>query len=178
MKKYLLNKNGMTLLEILLYLSLASVVLLSVSVFITSIFRARIKNEAVVLVNEEAAQIISQLQIEISEADTINQPAEGAAAASIEFQVTGDPVETIDLQSQQIIYTLTGNLGIALNSTKTNVTNINFTRMNTVSDNESIKVEFSIERDNSSGLQEYEFSKTFYTTINIPRKTGETETYL
>jgi len=172
------NKSGMTLIEILLYLSISAGVLLTISVFITAVLRARVKNESITLVNEEAVQIISQFEREIADADIITQPTEGTSAATLGFQVVGDPVETITLQTDTIVYTLTGNPEIDLNSTNTNVTSLSFTRMNTISDNESIKIEFTLERNNINNLNEYEYSKTFYTTININRKTGEPETYI
>ncbi|MBD3280814.1 hypothetical protein GF389_04805 [Candidatus Dojkabacteria bacterium] len=172
------NQKGITLIEILLYLSISSIVLLSVSVFVTSILKSRVKNESIVLVNEEASQIISQLQTEISQADQINSPVKGTSASSLEFQIAGDPIETISLQTNTVVYTITGNSGIALNSSNTNITSLNFTRMNATNDNESIKVEFTMERNNPNNLNEYDFSKTFYTTVNLPKETGEPETYI
>lgn len=160
-------------MEVLLYLAISSSILLTVSVFVTFIYRARVKNNAILLVNNESRLVLDRIALEVKSSTNVVAPLPSQSGAGLELSGSSDVSVVFELD-QGRLYISKGSLSqVPLNSAKTNITSISFENLSTDSEAQSVRVVLNIERTNQNGLQEYQYSKTFYSTATIARLTAE-----
>ena len=98
MLKIFLKKNkfikirGITLIELLLYISLVAVIVLSISSFFVLIQRDDVKNQVMTNVNDEGKTVIDIINRAIREAKGITTPAAGTSDNSLVLSMA-DPVK-------------------------------------------------------------------------------------
>jgi type II secretory pathway component PulJ len=68
------NEKGFTLVELLLYLSVSSIIITVVSVFIITLNEVRIKNQVIATVEEQGAYIAGAINQHIRSAEKVLQP--------------------------------------------------------------------------------------------------------
>ena len=74
------NKRGFTLIEILLYISMVSIIVLSISSFFVLIQRVKIKNQVITNVNNQGLFISGILDRTIRETSSIDEPSTGQSS--------------------------------------------------------------------------------------------------
>src|SRR3989344_8594659 len=77
------TKNGFTLVELLLYVAISSVILLVTSLFLSVLLESRIKSQVIAEVEQQGAQVMQIMTQSIRNAETINSPAQGVSGASL-----------------------------------------------------------------------------------------------
>ena len=160
---------GFTLVEILLYIAISATLISVVSVFILTSLQSRVKNQVIAEVNSEGvfvSQMISQL---IRNAETINSPSTGTSSASLSLNVNDaalDPA-VFDLSSSRIRLIEGVSASINLTSSRIIVSNLTFQNLSRSNTPGLIKFSFTLTYINSSGRNEYDFSKTFYATASL-----------
>lgn len=170
MKFILLNQikmnkqSGFTLLELLLYISIISIVLLVFGLFLNLILASRVKNQAIFEVESQGAQIITQMSQIIRNSDVINSPASGASASSLSlntYDASKNPT-VFDLSSGQIRIKEGAAAVKNLSSTKITASALTFKNLSLASTPGIITFQFTLTFINSSGRNEYSYVKTFY----------------
>lgn len=90
------NEQGYTLIELLLYVAIVGVLLAAVTTFFGSTVDARVKNQTINEVNEQATQLMDSITQTVHNATSISSPAAGASGSSLTLVVpTGSLSPTV-----------------------------------------------------------------------------------
>lgn len=168
--KYIMEKNkGFTLIELMLYVSLAAIILLLISLFLTTVLQARIKNQTVYEVEQQGSQILENVSGVIRNAKNINLPTAGNSSPIISLA-------TVDGLKDPTIFSLSGNtltikegIGsvINLSSNRVSIDSLTFTNISRTGTPGSIRVILTLSHVNAANRNEYEFNQTFYETVSL-----------
>ncbi len=170
-RKLLSEKSGVTLIEMLLYISISAIMLTAVALFLQLITTSRIKNQVVNEVEQQGLQIMQEINQKIRNSEAVISPTVGNSASSLSLDLY-NPLK------DPAVYSLSsGNLELSegagstsyLNSNQTIVTNLVFTNLTRDNSESVIRIEFTLDHINPSGRNEYNYSKTFYSTASIRR---------
>ena len=162
-------KKGFTLLELLLYISLYSILMMSVVSVLLMILQVRVKNKTIAEVDQQGIQIMQMMTQKIRNANVINTPATGATGNSLSLDMPGttnDPT-IFDVTNGQVrIKEGSGNY-IVLNNSLVTVSNFSISNLSRANTHGNIRVEFTITYTNTTGRSEYDYSKTFVADASL-----------
>lgn len=159
------NNQGFTLVELLLYVFIASIILLSIVALVALLVQSRVKNQTVSLVEQQGAQIIQLVTQEINNARVINSPTMGGVSDILQFQDINGQTEQVSLVSTTLFLNK-NTKDYFLNPGTIQVSNWQVKNLG-VANHDSIKIQFDLNYNNLSGLNQYNYSETFYATANI-----------
>ncbi len=166
----LLNiSNGFTLIELLLYISIASILLLGISFFLFIFLESKIKNQVIAEVEQQGLQAMQLITQTTRNAEAIILPTQGASSSFLTLNVvsvTNDPT-IFDFSSGVFRIKEGNNPIVSLTNSHVIVSNLvfqNFSRANTPG---TIRIQFTLTYANSSGRNEYNFSKTFIESATL-----------
>lgn len=167
--KKITNQSGFTLLELLLYTSLMGIIVLAVSQFFTLILSSRIKNQTVAEVEQQGLQVSQVLGQTIRNAETITFPPEGGTAPQLTLDVptVNDDPTIFDLGGTVLQIKKGQAVAAALTNSKVAVSALSFQNVSRTNSPGSIRYEYTITYINSSGRNEYNFSKVFYGSASL-----------
>ena len=153
-----LNRNplGFTLIELILYMSIVSIIIGALVPFAWNIIEGSSKSSVQQEVSSQARFVSEKIKYEIRNASSINSPAAGASAATL--NLNSSPTTIIDLSSGKVRISKDGGSSyVNLNSNDTLVSGLTFTSY-TSSDNKTkhIQFTFTIDDTGTSGRQEYQ----------------------
>jgi type II secretory pathway component PulJ len=160
---------GFTLLELLLYISLLSIVIFSISSFFNIVIQSRIKNKTILEVEYQGSRVIQIISQTIKNAQGINYPLPNNSGNSLSIN-TGEENnnQIIFTQSNRSIIIKQGeNPEINLTSPLISVNNLNFRNLSRTGTYGNIYIEFTLEHKNNQKRKEYDYSKTFQTAISL-----------
>ncbi len=137
------NTKGFTLIELSLYMSLLSILLLVLATIFTQILDVRLESESGSSVSSDERFIISRFAYDIGRADNVAIPT-----------VLGDNTTTLQLTINSVNYTynlnstnlvLTDAIGMEkLNSFGTRVSNLTFKRLGNLNGKHTIQIHFTL----------------------------------
>jgi len=163
-KKYNCSK-GMTLIEVLLYFSLLTIMIVAISTFISFSLQGRIKGQTIGEVEQSSAQAIDIVLDSIRASKSITSPTRGNNSSSLNLVMPGVS-QTVDfrLNGGKIEMQKNGGGYSAITFDKLAITSLVFA--NTTSSASlgalgSVKVSFRSDYINNSGRNEYTFGKYF-----------------
>lgn len=162
--------KGFTLVEMLLYVSICSIFLFSVSLLMGSLASSRVKNQVVNEVNQQGFQVMHLMTQTIRNARSIEYPARGASSSTLQL-TTGDPIlnPTFFFASSSVLYSREGGaLPLSLTNKKVLVNNLIFENISASTSLEQvIKIRFTIDYDAKDLKEGYIFSKNFSGTATL-----------
>lgn len=160
------KRRGFTLLELLLYISASGMLLMSTSLFLSTLLQSRIKNQTVAEVEQQGLQVMHIITQSIRNADALTSPQLGQNSSSINLTESGE--EIIFNISNGVVQLKegTGN-AIPLTNSRVIASDINFSNVGLVDTNGSIKVSFKLTHRNETGRNEYAFSKDFFGSASL-----------
>jgi len=91
--KYLKYKKGFSLVELLLYISIASILLLAISVFFSFLLRARIKNQVIAEVEQQGLSVMHLMTQTTRNAEAIILPVQSVSAPSLSLQFPSSSID-------------------------------------------------------------------------------------
>jgi len=159
------NNRGFTLVELLLYVFVASGILLSVVALVVLLLQSRIKNQTISLVEQQGVQIIQLVVQEINNSKSIISPAVGNSGNVLQLQDINGQSQQVSLISSTLFLNK-NNKDYFLNPPTIQVSNWQIKNLG-VPSHDSIKIQFDLNYNNLSGLNQYSYSQTFYATANI-----------
>jgi Tfp pilus assembly protein PilW len=163
------NNNGLTLIEALLYLSIAALILLVVSVFLTGTIQSRVKNQTIAEVEQSGQQVMNIILQTIRNAETVTAPTQGNSDSALEldvYDVADDPT-IFTLNGDTIQVTEGAGSTIDLTSSRIVVSSLTFENLTRPGRSGSIRVEFTLNHVNPAGRNEFDFEKTFVGAATI-----------
>ncbi|HTE58610.1 MAG TPA: prepilin-type N-terminal cleavage/methylation domain-containing protein [Verrucomicrobiae bacterium] len=163
------NTAGYTLIELLLYISIAGILLLAVTSFFQLTLDARAKSQTIMEVDEQGTALMEYITQTVRNADSITTPVAGATGSSLTIAVP-----TAGLSPT--IFDLTGTTAqvkegvataVALTNNKVQISSLTFKNLTRGGTFGAVQVSFTVTRVNTSGLNAYDYSKTFTTTVAL-----------
>ncbi|MCA9381215.1 hypothetical protein KC678_03030 [Candidatus Dojkabacteria bacterium] len=163
------NKKAFTLIETLLYISLTSIILISISAFMGALISTNQRNKAISEVDQQATQILQVITESIKSANGINTPVQAGSGSSLSLSMANSAVNPIVISlSNNILQIQEGSVStINLSSTSVIVNNITFYNMSTDASNLAIRFEFTMSYNNTSGRKDSDLTKTYYGAATI-----------
>ena len=163
------NSKGFTLIELLLYLGLAAVLLLVISIFLALILRSRVKNQTVAEVESQGVMVMNLISQAIRNAEDINLPAAGASAASLSLdaQGSGNDPTVFDLASGILRVQEGAGGSVPITSPRLTASGINFQNLSRAGTPGTVRIQFTLTNVNPAGKNEYDYSKTFYASASL-----------
>ncbi|MBN1778639.1 MAG: prepilin-type N-terminal cleavage/methylation domain-containing protein [Candidatus Buchananbacteria bacterium] len=165
----MVNKKGFTLIELLLYVAISSFLLLVISVFLSILLQSRIKNQVIAEVDQQGVQIIQIITQAIRNADIINSPTQGVNSTSLSLNTynVGNNPTVFSLNSGVVRMTEGAGIAVDLNNSRVAVSNLSFYNLARTDTPGLIRISFDLTYINSSGRNEYDFSRTFYASAAV-----------
>lgn len=162
-------RRGFTLIELLLYVSIVGTLLVSVTLFFGMSVDARIKNQTINEVDQQGTFALNTITQTIRNATAITAPAAAGSGSSLTLTVpTGTLSPTVfDLNSGAIRITEGTGTAVPLTSPLVTVSAFsvkNLTRSGTAG---IVQISFTLNRLNPSGRNEYDYAKTFTTSVAV-----------
>lgn len=163
------TQKGFTLVELLLYIAIVSIIVFSSASLLQFTLESRVKNQTIAEVEQEGVQVMQLITQTIRNGTAINLPTIGNSSALLSINVvTGANSPTIfDLSSGRVRIKEGSGVATNLTSSKVTVTNLNFQNLSRTSTPNTIRISFTISYVNTSGRSEYTYSKTFYGSTNL-----------
>lgn len=164
--KKLTNQRGLTLIEIIVYIALLSIVLLVVFDLLLTTSSLKSESESNLSLQKDESQIINRLNFEIKQADTIATPSSiGQTTASLSL-TTGTETHTLILVGNNLVLQKTLGASTAtanLNSDLTAVSALSFQRLGNTTGKVNLKINFTL--TNLKTTQQGTLSKNYQMVV-------------
>lgn len=164
--KYIAHKHtrGFTLIEMLLYIALASILLVVATMFTALILEARIKNQTIAEVEQQGQYIARLITQTIRNAEEVTTPGVGSNSTSLVLDVvaaSNDPT-TFSLSSGVVRIQEGGSTAVPLSNDRVVVSNLVFYNYAGTNAPGIVRFSFTVTHANPEGRNAYSFTKTFY----------------
>lgn len=162
-------KKGFTLVEILLYLAVLSIIVFALSSFLFLAYTSRVRATVIAEVEQQGSQTMSIITQNIRNAVSITAPASGSTAASLTLtEYTGANSPTVFDQSGDTLR-ITEGVAAAVNITSNRVvvSNLSFQNLSRPSTPGVVQIKFTLTHINPSNRGEYIYSKDFTSTASL-----------
>jgi type II secretory pathway pseudopilin PulG len=163
------KQKSFTLIEILLYISLASVIFTLVSSLLFSFLEVQTKSRTIAQVEQQGIQVMQQITQNVRNAEAIISPTPGNSSNSL-------TVDVVDVNRDPTIYSLNGGTiqieegtqaAINLVSSDVIITALNFENLSRPGTKGLIRISFTLAKINNEGRYEYDFTRTFTGSAGI-----------
>lgn len=169
MKRY---KKGFTLVEMILYVSICSILLLTISTFLSFLLGARIRSQAITEVNQQGFRAMNMMALTIRNGRSIETPVLGDTAPVLSITTKDNLLNPtiFDVASGTLRITEGAGRPIPLTNSRVVMSNISFQNLSaSTSADRIIRISFTLDYGNSSGKDEYSFTKTFIESTTLRR---------
>jgi len=162
-------RKGFTLVELLVYISLVSMMLLAVASFAKIILQARVRNQVISEVEQQGVQVIQIISQTIRNAENITAPASGGGTGGLTLNVISvSQNPTVFSLDSDIIKIKEGSTSqINLTNSKVIASDLIFQNLSRTDTPGIIKYSFVLDYDNQSDKPEYNYLKTFYSSASL-----------
>lgn len=169
MKKLRTNQTGYTLIELLLYAVIVSMVLSSVTYFFGAAVDARVKAQSILEVNDQGTAVMDYMLRTIRNATSITAPAAAASASSLTLVVpTGSLSPTVfNLSGTTLQVTEGAAAAVALTSADVQISSLTFTNLTRSGTGGIVQVSFTMGRTNPNSRNEYDYQRTFTSSAEV-----------
>lgn len=157
------TKEAFTLIELLLYVGIVAVLMLTISSFLNIVIQAKEKRQVISEVEQQGISIAYSLSQNIKAASGITAPTLGASAATLTLSSadsTRNPT-VFKLVSGVMVINLANGTDIALNNNQVSASNFTCYNLGNTGTSGSIDCQFTLSAVDSSNRSEYTFSKKF-----------------
>ncbi len=162
-------KKGFTLIELLLYVSIIGTIVFASAGFLSLLMQTRVKNQVISEVEQQGMQVMQIITQTGRNAEIINSPSLGGSAASVSFGMI-TPVDSptvFDLSSGVIRIKEGVGTAVSLTNSRITASGLSFQNLSRTGTPGTIRIQFTLTYNNSSGRNEYNFTKTFYETATL-----------
>jgi Tfp pilus assembly protein PilW len=163
------NYSGFTLVEVLLYLAVAILILATATIFFFTILQSRVKNQTVAEVEAQGSALLHTITQTIRNSSGINSPSQGGSGSSLSI-VSSDPAKdptVFDVQSGVARITEGVSSAVALTNSRVSLSGLTFQNLSRTGTAGTVRVQFTLTHTNSSGRNEYNYTKTFYASGSL-----------
>ena len=162
--------KSFTLVEILLYTALASVVIFTISTLLSSILQAREKAKAIYEVEFQGENLISQVTQSLRNARDVNSPSIGTSADILNLAVDSSEKNptVFSLNNQAVSIKEGAGAEIALTSPQVAITSLSFQNISQgATYPDDVKIQFTLKFNSQDNRYEHTYEKTFTSSVNL-----------
>ncbi len=164
MQKFRMQRTGFTLLELLIFMGLFSVILVVLSSLFAATVQQQLETQGMSAVESDTAYILGRLQYDFDRADAVVTPAS-----------YGDITDTLtlDINGQDFTYTINGNSleltnptgSFQLQSTRSIVSSLSFQKIGNTGGNPTVRVQMTVSSvaENATGAETSQIDTIFST---------------
>ena len=165
------DARGVTLIELLLYVSITAAVLLVTSTLLTIILSAQAHQQVIIEVEEQGRQTLQLVTQLARNATAITNPAVGASGASLTFTV-------VDAAKSPTILTISGGqlwlqegvaAAVPLTTSRVVASGVTIRNLSRPGTSGTVRLSFTITAANPSGRGEYTYAKNFVASATIAK---------
>lgn len=146
MRKLIFKKQkGFTLIEVLIFMGIFSILLLAMFQLLTSIFDVQLESQSTAVVSKDGRYILNRLTYDIKNATIVISPGAGNQGQSLIIS-DGTTIYTYQLSNGNLTLTnsVTGTID-QLNSVNTSISNLNFLTLSDANaQNKTVTASFTI----------------------------------
>lgn len=163
------RQAGYTLIELLLYIAMIGILLSAVVAFFGMTTDARVKNQSITEVNEQATYVMDYITQTVRNASSITSPAISASGSSLTLAVpTANLSPTVFSLVSGVLQVKEGTAAaVPLTSSKVQVSAFTITNLGRSGTSGIVKISFTLNRLTSPSLNEYDYQRTFTTSVGI-----------
>lgn len=157
-----MNKKGFTLIEAILYIGFVAILLPVAAYFLFFVLQIQLKNESVLVVEQEGQKVMQLVTQMIRNADKINNPLLGDSTSTLSLTVfsgSSTSVVIINFVSNTIRLTDGTSTAVALNSSAVTPSGLLFSNTSRGGTPGSVKIQFTLVKDL--------YSKIFYESASL-----------
>lgn len=158
------SQKGFTLVELILYVSICSILLLTISSFLSFLLGARVRSQAITEVNQQGFQVMSLITQTIRNGRSIQVPSIGTSSSTLSI-TTGNAVlnpTVFDLSSTTVRIKEGSKTVVPLINSRVRLSALTFQNVSSASSTEKIiRISYTIDYLNQGGRSEYSFTKSF-----------------
>lgn len=160
---------GFTLVELLLYVALTTIMVGTISAFLFLMLQVRVKSQVINEVEQQGQQAMQRITQVIRKASDITVPAQGASGSSATLVVTpvGSSPTVFDLSAGALRITEGVGAPVVLTNSRVTASALTFTNVSRSVSSHDLRIQFTLTAVNSSGRNEYDYTKTFTTTAHV-----------
>ena len=163
-------RSGFTLIELVLYIGIASIMLLVTSVFLSTLLESRIKNQTIAEVEQQGIQAMQIITQTLRNADEIVAPKEGKTAGSLSLRPFNISESTVfDISGGAIRITEGAGSAVLLTNLRVTAAALTFQNLSRANTPGTIRISFTLAHVNPAGRNAYNFSKIFYGSASLRR---------
>jgi len=158
------NKQpGFTLIEMLLYIALSSIMLLALTQFFGLALSIRVKAQSVAEIEQQGAVVMKLMTQIIRNASAITAPTAGAASSSLTVTVpaTAKSPTIFDLSNGILRVKEGASSTINLTDNRVAVSNLTFSNLSGTAERGTVRIRFTLSRINASSTNEYDYTQDF-----------------
>lgn len=165
-KNILSTRGGFTLVEIILYMALLGIFLITLTDIFKSIIDIQLENQSTSSVEQDGRYILARLAYDINRASSITTPsAAGESGSTLSFS-KGSSVYFYFISANNLrLQTFFPLTSANLNSSETKVSNLSFQRIGNAGGKDTLRIQFTLESttERTAGSE----TRNFTTTIGI-----------
>lgn len=163
------NRKGFTLVELILYVSVSTLVTLAASGLIILIIQARVKSQTVAEVEQVGSQVMNLITQTARNSPQINSPLSGGTSSvlSLANQSSTKNPTIFDVQSSTIRITEGASSPVPLTSSRLLASSLLFQNLSRANTSGTMRIQFTLTRENLGGRNEYDYVKNFYGSATI-----------
>lgn len=158
------TRRGFTLVELVLYLGVTSIMLFLISTSLGMLLESRVKNQTIAEVEQQGMQAMYVITQAIQDADLINTPATQGASSptlSLNTYTVGNNPTVFDLSAGVLRITEGAGAPVDLTNAKVVASSLAFENLTPVGTPGDIRVQFTLTYNSSGTGHEYIYEKVF-----------------
>lgn len=162
-------QTGYTLIELLLYVAMIGILLSAVAYFFGAAAEARVKNQTVTEVDNQGTYAMDYITQTVRNATSVTSPTIGTSGSSLTVVVpTASLSPTVFNLSSTTLQVKKGTAAaIALTSDDVQVTSFTVKNLSRSGTTGIVQISLTLNRVNPSGRAEYDYSRTFTTSVGV-----------
>lgn len=163
------QQQGFTLLQMILYIGLLSVIVFAAAQVLITLLESREKARVIAEVESEGAYVMELMAQTIRNAEAVAVPVAGGSASSLTLDVVAVADDPTVFAVSSGALTITEGVASAVDLTSSQVTVDTFTveTLTTTDSYGSVRITLTLSYNSSIGRHEYDYTETFTTAASI-----------
>jgi Tfp pilus assembly protein FimT len=163
------NHKGFSIVELVVYVSLASIMLLAIASFSKIILEARTRNRVISEVEQQGTQVAQTISQSIRNSEGIISPTAGGSSDNLNLNVVNTSQDPTVFSLDSGVINIQEGSGNQVNLTNGHVVvqDLVFQNLSRPNTPGVVKFSFILEYNNQSNKPEYNYSKTFYSSASL-----------
>lgn len=157
--------KAFTMVEMLLYIGLVSILIGTLASFIGAFNQARLKASTIEEVNEQGMYLSEVISQAIRDGNTITAPTAGNTATTLILATTKIPSRNpivIQLTGSKLFISEAGGTQVQISSDRVVISALSFINTSQLTTNGNLKFQFTVNYVNATGRSEFNYQQTFY----------------